>query len=143
MTPAEMLRRLLLLAVQDGAERYLFRPVDGYDCELVAWVGGEPFEFVPPPTEDLQAFPKELARLEAPVGRRCRLARWFGRLRSGVQSGAFRYAVGRGSVRVGYRVRWRKRVVSELELTFGPAPELAEVARQELCSMSPPSSIVE
>jgi hypothetical protein len=138
-----MLRRLLLMAVQDGAERYLFRPADEYDCELIAWVGGEPFEFVPPPTEGLQAFPKELARLEAPVGRCCRLARWFGRLRSGVQSGAFRYPVGPGSVRVEYRVRWRKGVVSQLELTFSPAPELAEEARQELSSMSPPSSIVE
>src|SRR5262249_40674824 len=121
---AHVLRGLLLIAVLDGADRLLFRAADGFACELTAWVAGAKFEMVPPFAEDLQALPGELGRLEPAVWRWWHgLTRWFQRIRSGVQSGRFRYTVGSGSVSVHYVVKWRARLVSEVEVTLPAVPE--------------------
>jgi hypothetical protein len=126
MGAVELLHRFLLLAVQDGADKYVFRQPDESSCELTAWIRGEKLELVPPFVDDLQAFPAELARLAASAYRwwHC-LARWIPWPRFGHQSGRFRYPVGSGTVLVQYRVRWCDSIVTELEVIFGPAVELA------------------
>ncbi len=138
-TTEQLLRHFLLLAVQDGADRYFFRVIDRSSCELIAWVCGEKLELVPPFMDDLQLLPAELARLETPVFRCWHgLTRWFHRARSGVQSGRFRYPIGTGVVRVEYRVRWRDWAVVELEVIVGTASELGDAARARLAELNPP-----
>src|SRR5262249_46800319 len=135
LTPEGLLRFTLLLAIRDGFDRVVFRPIDAYTCEVFAWTAGEPQEMIPSSLDDLQALPAELTRLQpARVRWLRRLTCWIRRPRRG----SFTYPVGPGAVPVTYRVQWKAGRVVELEITLGRAPELAEAAQAGLSGLFPP-----
>jgi hypothetical protein len=134
-TPDVFLRFTLLLAIRDGSDRVVFRPIDEYSCEEFAWTAGEQQPMIPPSLDDLQALPAELARLETSGVRWLRrLTRWFRRS----WWGSFEYPVGPGVVPVAYRVHWAAGRVAELDITIGRVPELAGAAQAGLLALFPP-----
>jgi hypothetical protein len=139
LTTSELLDRLLLIAIQDGADRFLFRALEGtpFCHEFTAWVRGERFELVPPPEDDVEALPAELARREGlslPPPDNCAQ-----RVRPDIEIGSFQFPIAGGAVAMCYRVQCGSSGVAELEIRVAPAAQWADAARARLEELSRPS----